>query len=54
VGGERFGEARLLAAVRDAAGADAFGIAQSVEDAVRAHLPGASADDRAIMVLRAS
>ena len=54
IGGERFGEERLLAAVRDAAGADAEGIAQGVESAVRAHLPGASADDRAIVVLRAA
>lgn len=54
-GGVRFGEDRLLATVRGAAGRDADGIAAHVEDAVRAHLPGpsASADDRACLVLRA-
>ena len=52
-GGIRFGEERLLATVRAAAGRDAEGIATTVEDAVRAHLPGPSADDRAILVLRA-
>lgn len=53
-GGPRFGEDRLLDTVRGAAGANAFGIAEAVEDAVRAHLPGPSADDRAILVLRAA
>jgi PAS domain S-box-containing protein len=52
LGGERFGEDRLLAAVRAAAGQNAQGIADTVEAAVRAHLPGASADDRAVVVLR--
>ncbi len=51
-GGERFGEERLLAAVRGAAGASAREIADAVEAAVRSHLPGASADDRAVVVLR--
>ena len=51
-GGERFGEERLLAAVRGAAGGDRAEIADAVEAAVRAHQPGASADDRAIVVLR--
>lgn len=53
VGGERFGDERLLAAVRGAAGLDADGIADAVESAVRTHLPGQSADDRAVVVLRA-
>ncbi len=54
-GGVRFGEERLLATVRAAAGADAEGVAATVEDAVRAHIGPAtpSADDRAILVLRA-
>jgi PAS domain S-box-containing protein len=54
VGGERFSESRLRAAVQGAAGAGADGIATAVEAAVRAHLPGPSADDRAIVVLRAA
>ena len=53
LGGVRFGDDRLLATVRAAAGANAWGIAETVETAVRAHLPGPSADDRAIVVLRA-
>ncbi len=53
-GGVRFGEDRLLATIRGAAGRDAEGIASAVEDAVRAYLPGPSADDRAILVLKAS
>jgi PAS domain S-box-containing protein len=53
-GGERFGEAKLLEVVRAAAGETAHGIAASVEQSVRKHLPGPSADDRAIVVLRAS
>ena len=53
IGGERFGEPRLRAALEGAAGHDAQGIAGAVESAVREHLPGASADDRAIVVLRA-
>jgi serine phosphatase RsbU (regulator of sigma subunit) len=52
-GGERFGEERLLAAVRAAAGGSADDLAQAVEAAVRAHHTGAAADDRAILVLRA-
>jgi PAS domain S-box-containing protein len=51
-GGERFGEERLLEALRGAAGGDAGDIARAVEAAVRAHHPGTSADDRAIVVLR--
>jgi len=54
VGGERFGDERLLAAVRGAAGLDADGIADAVESSVRTHLPGPSADDRAVVVLRAT
>jgi PAS domain S-box-containing protein len=53
-GGERFGEARLEVAVRGAAGGTAEQIAADIEGAVRAHLPGPSADDRAILVLRVS
>ncbi len=55
-GDARFGEERLLATVRSAAGENAFGIANAVEDAIRAHIgpTTSSADDRAIMVLRAS
>ena len=53
IGGERFGEERMLDAIRGAAGCDAEGIAAAVEAAVREHLPGSSADDRAVMVLRA-
>jgi PAS domain S-box-containing protein len=53
-GGERFGEERLLASVRRAAGGTAHAIAESVEFAVRSHLPAASADDRAILVVRAA
>ncbi len=52
-GGERFGEERLLAALLEAAGGSAAEIAEGVEAAVRAHHPGVSADDRAIVVLRA-
>lgn len=54
-GGVRFGEERLLATVRAAAGRDAEGITAAVEAAVREHIgpPTASADDRAILVLRA-
>ena len=51
-GGERFGEERLLAAVRGGGRRQRPGIADAVEAAVRAHLPGASADDRAVVVLR--
>ena len=56
LGGQRFGEEALLATVRAAAGATAEGIAQAVEGAVRTHLTAAtaSADDRAIVVLRAA
>ena len=54
VGGERFGEDRLLAALRRAAPGTADAIAESVEFAVRSHLPGPSADDRAILVVRAA
>ncbi len=54
IGGERFGEERLFAALKRAEGASAHGIAESVELAVRSHLPGPSADDRAILVVRAA
>jgi PAS domain S-box-containing protein len=54
VGGERFGEDRLLAALRRAESGTADAIAESVELAVRSHLPGPSADDRAILVVRAA
>jgi PAS domain S-box-containing protein len=53
-GGERFGEERLFAALRGAAGGSADGLASAVEAAVREHHPGASADDRAILVVRAT
>jgi len=52
-GGERFGEERLLAALRGSGGGSAAHLARDVELAVRAHHPGTSADDRAIVVLRA-
>ncbi|MEA2293337.1 MAG: hypothetical protein QOE86_976 [Solirubrobacteraceae bacterium] len=52
-GAERFGEERLLEAVRGAAGGSAEAIAGAVEAAVRAHHPGTAADDRAIVVFRA-
>jgi serine phosphatase RsbU (regulator of sigma subunit) len=52
-GGERFGEGRLHAALRGAAGGSAETIAAAVDAAVRAHQQGAApADDRAIVVLR--
>ncbi len=53
-GGERFGEERMRAALLGAAGGSAAAVAQAVEAAVRAHHPGVSADDRAIVVLRAA
>jgi PAS domain S-box-containing protein len=53
-GGERFGEERLFAALQAAAGGTAAHLARAVESAVREHHPGTSADDRAIVVLRAA
>ncbi len=53
-GGERFGEARLLDALRGAAGRPAAEVAGAVDAAVRAHHTGTPADDRAVLVLRAT
>jgi serine phosphatase RsbU (regulator of sigma subunit) len=53
-GGERFGERRLHDALRRAAGGSAEVLARAVETAVRAHHPASSADDRAIVVVRAA
>lgn len=51
--GERFGEARLRAALEAARGGSADAIAATVEAAVDAHQPGRPTDDRAVLVLRA-
>jgi PAS domain S-box-containing protein len=52
--GERFGEARLLAAVDAAAGAAADAVAATVDETVAALEPARTRDDRAIVVLRVS
>ena len=53
-GGERFGERRLMDALRAASGGSAQDLAAAVDAAVRAHHPTSSADDRAIVVIRAA
>jgi phosphoserine phosphatase RsbU/P len=50
--GERFGEARLRAAVDAAAGGSAEEVAEAVDAAVAAFEPDLTRDDRAILVLR--
>jgi phosphoserine phosphatase RsbU/P len=50
--GERFGEARLNAAVDDAAGGPADTVAAAVDEAVAAFEPERRRDDRAIVVVR--
>jgi PAS domain S-box-containing protein len=52
--GERFGEARLHAAVDAAAGGSAEAVAEEIDQAVAAFEPDHSRDDRAILVLRVS
>jgi PAS domain S-box-containing protein len=52
--GERFGEARLIAAVDAAAGAPADAVAAAVDDAVARFEPDRQRDDRAIVALRVS
>jgi PAS domain S-box-containing protein len=52
VGGERFGEDRLRAAVDAAAGGSAEAVATAVDEAVAAFEPDLQRDDRAIVVLR--
>ena len=52
VGGERFGEDRLRAAVDAAAGGSAEEVATAVDEAVAAFEPDLQRDDRAIVVLR--
>ena len=52
--GEHFGEQRLRVALMAAADADAEGIADGLDAAVRAHQQGPPRDDRAILVLRAA
>lgn len=52
--GDRFGEARLRAAVEAAAGGPAEAVAEAVDQAVAAFEPERTRDDRAILVLRVS
>jgi PAS domain S-box-containing protein len=52
--GDRFGEARLHAAVDGAAGGSADAVAAAVDEAVAAFEPERTRDDRAILVLRVS
>jgi len=52
--GDRFGEARLLAAVDAAAGGPAEAVAAAVDEAVAAFEPERTRDDRAIVALRVS
>jgi PAS domain S-box-containing protein len=50
--GERFGEARLRAALAAARGGDVEAIASAIDEAVRSWEPDRPRDDRAIVVLR--
>jgi serine phosphatase RsbU (regulator of sigma subunit) len=52
--GERFGEARLRAAIDAAAGGSAEAVAEAVDAAVAAFEPDLTRDDRAILALRVS
>jgi PAS domain S-box-containing protein len=52
--GNRFGEARLLAAVDAAAGGPAEAVAAAIDEAVAAFEPERTRDDRAIVALRVS
>jgi PAS domain S-box-containing protein len=52
--GERFGEERLIAALRAAAGGSAEEVAAAVDGTVAAYEPDRQRDDRAIVVLRVS
>lgn len=49
---EEFGDERLLAVLRDHAGAPAAGVCQAVVDAVRAHAQGVSGDDVTVLALK--